>query len=187
MYDRSNGGVYLQMKVAITGHTKGLGAELAARFLSRGDEVVGFARTNGYDLYRQSHYERVLLEAKECDMFINNTHFDFGQMKLLGKMFVAWQDQPTKIIVNISSESSYHQKDTLRPYSIQKIALDEQTKQLQRFENGPKIINVRPGYFDTKVQGGMKIETVADVIMYAINNVHLFLIKDIVFVPPQRR
>jgi NAD(P)-dependent dehydrogenase (short-subunit alcohol dehydrogenase family) len=183
------------MKVAITGHTKGLGAELAARFTERGDEVMGFARSNGYDLYRQSQREAATSKIIDSDIFINNTHFGFGQMELLGKVFAAWQDDrmsyrpdvPLKIIVNISSESSYHQKDSMRPYSIQKIALDEQARQLQRVENGPKIINVRPGYFDTKVKGGMKIETVADVVMYAINNVHLFLIKDIVFVPPTMR
>ena len=174
------------MKVAITGHTKGLGAELATRFTERGDEVMGFARSNGYDLYRQSQREAATSKIIDSDIFINNTHFGFGQMELLGKVFAAWQDKPSKIIVNISSESSYHQKDSLRPYSIQKIALDEQARQLQRIENGPKIINIRPGYFETKVEGGIKIETVANVVMYAINNVHLFLIKDIVFVPPQR-
>jgi NAD(P)-dependent dehydrogenase (short-subunit alcohol dehydrogenase family) len=174
------------MKVAITGHTKGLGAELAGRFTKRGDEVLGFSRSNGYDLYRQSQREAATSKIIDSDIFINNTHFGFGQMELLGKVFSAWQDKPLNIIVNISSESSYHQKDSMRPYSIQKMALDEQARQLQRIENGPKIINIRPGYFDTKVEGGMKIETVADVVMYAINNVQLFVIKDIVFVPPQR-
>lgn len=175
------------MKVAITGHTKGLGAELATRFYNRGDDVLGFSRTTGCDLNRQSHRDEAVLKIIDSDIFINNTHFGFGQMELLGKVFTHWQNKPSNIIVNISSESSYHQKDSLRPYSIQKMALDEQARQLQRIDNGPKIINVRPGYFETKVEGGMKIETVADVIMYAISNVNLFLIKDIVFVPPQRR
>lgn len=102
-------------------------------------------------------------------------------------MFSAWQNKPSKIIINISSESSYHQKDSLRPYSIEKMALDEQSRQLQRMENGPKIINVRPGFFETKVRGGMPIKVVADVVMYAISNVDSFLIKDIVFVPSTRK
>ena len=175
------------MKVAITGHTKGLGAELATRFSKLPDtEVLGFARSNGFDLYRQSQRDEALSAIIQSDIFINNTHFGFGQMELLGKVFTSWQNQPSKIIVNISSESSYHQKDSLRPYSIQKMALDEQAKQLQRVENGPKIINIRPGYYENKMNGGMKIETVADVVMYAIHNVNLFLIKDIVFVPSQR-
>ena len=175
------------MKIAITGHTKGLGAELAARFSKLPDtEVLGFARSNGFDLYRQSQREEALSNIVQSDIFINNTHLGFGQMELLGKVFLAWQDKPSKIIINISSEASYHQKDSLRPYAIQKVALDEQAKQLQRDNRGPKIINVRPGYFETKVKGGMRIETVADVVMYAINNVDLFLIKDIVFVPSQR-
>lgn len=175
------------MKVAITGHTKGLGAEISARFTARGDEVLGFARSNGFDLNRQSQKADAISKIIESDIFINNTHFGFGQMELLGKVFSAWQNKPLKIIINISSESSYHQKDSLRPYSIEKMALDEQSRQLQRMENGPKIINVRPGFFETKVRGGMPIKVVADVVMYAISNVDSFLIKDIVFVPSTRK
>ena len=34
------------MKISITGHTKGLGKELTTRF----DDVVGFSKSNGYDI-----------------------------------------------------------------------------------------------------------------------------------------
>ena len=40
------------MKVAITGHTKGLGKELYNRF----DDVLGFSSSNGYDI--SNNYER---------------------------------------------------------------------------------------------------------------------------------
>ena len=37
------------IKIALTGHSKGLGAEITKRF-EKEHEIIGFSRTNGYDI-----------------------------------------------------------------------------------------------------------------------------------------
>ena len=55
-------------KVAITGHTSGLGAALFERF-SVSDDVVGLSRSNGFDI---RDINGICERVKDCDVFINN-------------------------------------------------------------------------------------------------------------------
>ena len=77
----------------------------------------------------------------------------------------------------------------MHPYSIHKIALDKQAEQIQANFPWPKIINFRPALFESDMgyssefnrwRKKIEVSTIADVIMYAINNRNTFLIKDIV-------
>lgn len=63
------------MKIAITGHTSGLGKFLFEN-LSRYHQCQGFSRSNGFDLKRDS--EKVIKLIKNCDLFINNS-FAMGE------------------------------------------------------------------------------------------------------------
>ena len=47
------------MKIAITGHTKGLGAELV-KLLEPDHEIMGFSRTNGYDIEQPGTIDRIV-------------------------------------------------------------------------------------------------------------------------------
>jgi len=59
------------MKIAITGHTAGLGKFLYNYFAKEGNEVIGFSRSNGFDL--QHDCDKICDAANGSDVFINNT------------------------------------------------------------------------------------------------------------------
>ena len=89
------------MKIGITGHTKGLGHALFNLFKLQGHEVVGFSRSNGYDIVEKK--DDVINAVKDFDMFINNAYAPIAQTELLSRMITEWQGTD-KTIVNISSK-----------------------------------------------------------------------------------
>jgi len=176
------------MKVAITGHTRGLGAELWNRFDEK-DTLIGFSKSTGHDISYPQTQNTIVCDAFDCDVFINNAYSGFAQTDLLVKLTDAWKHIPGKFIVNVGSLASYHDKRRMHPYSIHKIALDKQAEQIQANFPWPKIINFRPALFESDMgyssefnrwRKKIEVSTIADVIMYAINNRNTFLIKDIV-------
>ena len=56
------------MKIALTGHTSGIGKALYD-ILSQEHEVVCFSRSNGYDIQEDSAIERIVQESLDCDVF----------------------------------------------------------------------------------------------------------------------
>jgi hypothetical protein len=73
------------MKVAITGHTSGIGKELYKYFSKKNAEVIGMSRSNGYDL--ETSVDRIIENAKDCDIFINNAYRDDKQLELLDGLY----------------------------------------------------------------------------------------------------
>lgn len=174
------------MKIAITGHTRGLGVELVKQFEARGHSVVGFSRSNGFDISKAADRARIVEQASECDVFVNNAYWGFAQVDLLNNMFTTWNKRSNKYIINISSDSSYHQKTRHHPYAIHKTALDEQVKQLQPLARWPIITNVRPGTFvsdmGNKIEGKkMDVVTAAEIVMFVFDSRELFTVRDIVY------
>lgn len=174
------------MKIAITGHTRGLGAELVGRFEERGHQVIGFSRSNGFDISKPADRISIVEKVSECDVFINNAYWGFAQVELLNNMFVTWNKRSNKYIINIGSVSSYHQKTRHHPYAVHKIALDEQCRQLQPLSRWPVITNIRPGTFESdmgnKIEGKkMKVQTAADVVMFTFDNLNVFTVRDVVY------
>jgi short-subunit dehydrogenase len=68
------------MKIAITGHTAGIGQALAEIYSSNGHEIVGLSRRNGYNIRSTS---KVVSMIEPCDIFINNAQVGFAQTELL--------------------------------------------------------------------------------------------------------
>ena len=174
------------MIVAITGHTRGLGAELKKRFEAKRHTVVGFSRSNGFDISKEADRVTLIKQAAECDVFINNAYWGFAQVALLCGMYGVWSQKPNKYIINIGSDSSYHQKTRPHPYAVHKIALDEQCRQLQPLSRWPVVSNIRPGTFESdmgsKIQGKkMSVQTAADVVMYVFDNREKFTVRDICY------
>lgn len=73
------------MKVAITGHTTGIGKQLFDYFSRKNAEVVGMSRSNGYDL--ETSVDQIIENAKDCDIFINNAYRDDKQLELLNGLY----------------------------------------------------------------------------------------------------
>lgn len=93
------------MKAMITGHTRGLGLSIANKFIACGHTVTGYSLSNGFDIANLSDREKILSQAHEHDIFINNAYDQDGQIDLLKKFIKDW-DGTNKIIVNISSKLS---------------------------------------------------------------------------------
>lgn len=73
------------MKVAITGHTSGIGKAFYQYFNKKNAEVIGMSRSNGYDL--NTDVDRIIENAKDCDIFINNAYRDDKQLQLLNGLY----------------------------------------------------------------------------------------------------
>jgi NAD(P)-dependent dehydrogenase (short-subunit alcohol dehydrogenase family) len=140
------------MKVAITGHTKGIGLALANIFKHNGHEVVGFARTNGYDISKVESRTEIINQVADCDIFINNAHAHFSQCDMLFELWNSWQGQKKKII-NLST--SYIQRHEISTrdiaYKTAKVALEDACFVLWNKAPWPAVMVVRPCITDTEL------------------------------------
>jgi RmlD substrate binding domain len=134
------------MKIAITGHTAGIGQALYKEFQERGHVVSGFSRTNGYDISKPDDINKIITESADADLFVNNAHHGFSQTTLLYDLAAAWRSQHKTIVCIGSSLTgrwiTSHKEYGYRTY---KIALDHAIEHLQNMQTWPRICRVRPG------------------------------------------
>ena len=76
------------MKIGITGHTKALGKSIYDN-LNKSHNVIGFSRTNGYDVQSSN---KIIEKLNDCDVFINNVYYQTTQSDLFLKLFEKWKD-----------------------------------------------------------------------------------------------
>lgn len=131
------------MKIAITGHTAGIGQALAEAYY--GNEIVGISKRDGNNI-RNIPKTAGLIES--CDLFINNAQEGFAQTELLFEVHRRWVDTNKHIIVisTMMTQQPVSVIEGMEEYRIQKTALEDAVKQL-RYKNpkGPRITVVRPG------------------------------------------
>lgn len=133
------------MRMAITGHTSGIGEALFKRY---SPAAVGFSRSNGFDISDAACRAAIVDMSSQCDVFINNAHDGFHQVDLLYDMQEAWKNTD-RLIINISSNSGDGIKRTPHRYAVCKSALDKAAEQLSRIDGSCRIATIRPGYVDT--------------------------------------
>lgn len=144
------------MKIAITGHSAGIGQALAEAYV--GNDIVGLSRRNGFNI---RSVPKVADAIEPCDMFVSNAQAGYAQTELLFEMVKRWKGTNKEIVV-ISTMMTQHpvsHTEELAEYRVQKIALEEAVRQLRSIE-GPKITLVRPGYIAT--QPGQTVPPAAD-------------------------
>jgi len=138
------------MKIAITGHTAGIGQAFAKILESRGHEIEGISRRTGDNIRRIEHTANLI---EFCDMFINNAQTQYAQTELLYAVWQRWQGQE-KYIWNISTQMTESpinstpdgQNDlTMSQYRNQKLALEGASRQLKFKNTWPQISIIRPG------------------------------------------
>jgi hypothetical protein len=136
------------LTVAVTGHTRGIGAGL---YQHLSPDVKGFSRSNGYDINSSTDRARIVLESKDCDIFINNAHNGFGQTLLLIDLFQEWKHLD-KTIINIGSRVAERkipeERHHLLNYQAEKLALKHMSQSLQGWRC--KIIYKWFGYVGTE-------------------------------------
>jgi len=143
------------MKVAITGHTSGIGQGLYHYFTAQGHEVQGYSRSTGYAL--PDAEDHVLEQIQHCDVFVNNALPVSSQMFFVQQLWPAWKDTDRTILV-IGSVAASLQKihhSEFAEYQRQKSHLDVLCKHL-RYQNFPvrnscRLITVNPGFTSTNI------------------------------------
>lgn len=137
------------MKIAITGHTRGIGKALAEYFKQSGHTVIGFSKSTGCDITQESHRNLIVDSLKTCDVFINNAYAHDAQKQLLIDAIEVWKDTKNTI-VNIDSKSTLME---FPPAFIKEYVEDKnQQKKLIKdriFKARPHIINFTVGLVDT--------------------------------------
>lgn len=120
------------MKIAITGHTTGIGKAIHDWFLGDAD-ILGFSKSNGYDITNKDDRIKIINESMDCDVFINNAHQGFGQVELLMEMFDTWRME-NKLIINIGTDSvpAVAWKVVHQQYPIEKASLHSAVDLIQQ-------------------------------------------------------
>jgi len=138
------------MKIAITGHTAGIGKAFAEQLGQRGHTILGISRRDGENIRRVPHTASLI---EPCDMFINNAQTGYAQTELLYEVWSRWKGQQ-KYIWNISTtmvESPINSQPDgqddliMSQYRNQKLALEEASRQLRFKNRKPCISIIRPG------------------------------------------
>lgn len=72
----------MQKKIIITGHTRGIGKAIFTKFTEVScRQIIGMSRSNGYDI--DADFEKIIEEAKGCELFINNAYCGAQQKRLV--------------------------------------------------------------------------------------------------------
>jgi hypothetical protein len=166
------------MKIALTGHTKGIGRDIYSSYflIDNANEIVGFSKSNGYDITKKEDRIRIINESMDCDVFINNAHQGFGQVELLVEMFDTWRME-NKLIINIGTDSvpSTSWKVVHQQYPIEKASLHSAVELLQQDKDRKiKLTLLALGHVDTEFNKDykgpkLKINQIIDSIDYIVS------------------
>jgi nucleoside-diphosphate-sugar epimerase len=144
------------MKIAITGHTAGIGLAFTKVLQNRGHEIIGLSKRNGNNI---RNTPKIVEKIMPCDIFINNAQAGYAQTELLYAVWQAWQDQPGKHIwcigtmmtqIPVASAVPGYTDVDMSQYRNQKIALDDAIAQLRNKKHMPVITMIRPGSIATQ-------------------------------------
>jgi NADP-dependent 3-hydroxy acid dehydrogenase YdfG len=138
------------LKIAITGHTSGIGQALAQEYLLDGHEIVGISKRDGNNI---RNIPKVADLVEPCDIFVNNAQAGYAQTELLFEMALRWSNTKKHIIV-ISTIMTQDPISVLPgldmdQYRIQKVALEQAVQQIRYRQLGVRITVVRPGNIAT--------------------------------------
>lgn len=135
------------MKIAITGHTTGIGKAFFDFYTSEGHEVVGYSRSNGYDFADESNIGRAVSEIVDCDMLINNAYYNNCQIKLMHMLHHFWKAKTDKIHIVIGSRAADIPTPNAK-YSEIKKSIDQVAIELQKVA-AYRLLVVKPGRVNT--------------------------------------
>ena len=145
------------MKIAITGHKRGIGQEFYKQLDALGHEIVGISRSDGENIMRTMHIASLI---EPCGMFINNAISFYAQTELLFEVWHRWQpSKDTHHIWNISTKVCEWIEDkninglTMREsmqYRNQKTSMELAHKQLNAQASAIKMTLIRPGSVNTQ-------------------------------------
>lgn len=175
------------MKVAITGHTQGIGAEICQYFSSKDYDCIGFSRSNGYDISLINDRKKIIEKSADCDIFVNNacTRKDDAQLYMLDELYQAWQKE-NKIIINISSRAGDFVDNISDPNHQYFLMKNKQDKYCTKHTKNVWLINLRPGTVDIPFTHNwpnpkMNVNSISKVLDFIFTNKESFKVKSITF------
>jgi NADP-dependent 3-hydroxy acid dehydrogenase YdfG len=138
------------MKIAITGHTAGIGQALTQQYTKLGHDIVGLSRREGNNI---RNIPKICDQIESCDMFINNAQAGYAQTELVFEMAKRWSGTRKHMVI-ISTQMTHYPVSPLpgldmEHYRIQKVTLEEAVKQLRNLELGIMFTVVKPGNIAT--------------------------------------
>ena len=157
-------------RVAITGHSRGIGKGLLDYFDSKGCRVKGFSLDNGFDISTKENQEQIIELTKDCDLFINNAYSGYAQRDIAQLWHAQhWHDK--HFIINTSSMAAEPLADIptnfpwLTPYSEEKYAINQTSWDINHSGSKCKSIVIMPGVvatqfynpYDTETANGMEL------------------------------
>lgn len=145
------------MKIAITGHKRGIGKAFAEQLSAQGHDIVGISRSDGENIRRVAHTASLI---EPCDLFINNAISMYAQTELLFEVWHRWQPyKDVHYVWNISTRLCLESDDqeinglTMREsmqYRNQKMSLELAHEQLNAQASNVKMTLIRPGSVNTQ-------------------------------------
>ena len=137
------------MKIALTGHTSGIGKEFAKALAD--NELKCFSRSNGYSIDTKADRDKIVAESKDCDIFISNAFSDenpWAQTELLFDLWQEWRGLNKRIIL-ISSSNTHRWEKIMHgtrgiQYRTAKQSLENAAEQLWNEDDWPLINIVAP-------------------------------------------
>lgn len=106
------------MKIYITGHTSGLGKKLYEFYLDQKYEVIGFSKSNGYDL--EKNFQEIITQIDSNSIFINNSYANGIQKRFIAEL----HGKIDKMIV-CGSIASIFPDPKMPEYSNDKLQLED--------------------------------------------------------------
>ena len=160
------------MKIAITGHTSGLGLSIYNHFNQKPDCAVrGISRATGFDLTTDADEIVQLIKSNKFDYFFNNAHVDDVQSKLLREL-----SEHTCVISSGSMAADAAQVKP-EPYYLNKFDL-EHTHRLIKKNNKLPMLLLKMGYLENYAdREPVSYDTIIDAIDFWIKNPRVSMIE----------
>jgi nucleoside-diphosphate-sugar epimerase len=161
------------MKIAITGHTAGIGQALAEQYTRLGHEIVGLSKREGNNI---RNIPKICDQIEPCDMFVNNAQAGYAQTELVFEMAKRWAGTHKHMVI-VSTQMTQYPISPLPglemdQYRVQKVALEEAVRQLRNRELDITFTIVRPGNIATSAD--KTVPPAADVSNWAETLIEIF-------------
>ena len=148
-------------KIAIIGHTKGIGKAIPDLYRKKNYTVVGLSSSNGYDL--QCSQVEIMEQLDDCQLIVLNAYVGRGQMTLLKRIYgkFVFEDKKVAVITSTSGTPIGMDEDLQNTeytdYCENKKNLIDYIEELQQeLLNKPlSVYDVCPDVVDTDMTKGL--------------------------------
>jgi NAD(P)-dependent dehydrogenase (short-subunit alcohol dehydrogenase family) len=96
-------------KIAVIGHTRGIGKAIAELYKGKGYQVIGMSRSNGYDMTVKQ--KKIVDAVRDCELVVINAHTGRSQLDLLKSVYARYHNDRKKVAVITSTSGTPEGRD----------------------------------------------------------------------------